>query len=120
MTQMVTTVDVLQKAYAICMGTFLEVLGLVGFVSHPVANVVGVNYLLSFLHLVIGALGWFALRGFGRTYNAAMGATLLLLSILGFLPGGVLSGIFATNTATSVLYALVGGVSLAMAFGVKE
>ena len=117
---MATTIEVLQKAYAICMGTFLEVLGLVGFVSHPVANLIGVNYLLSFLHLVIGALGWFALRGFGRTYNAAMGAVLLLLGIVGFLPGDVLNGIFAANAATSALHAAVGGVSLALAFGVKE
>jgi hypothetical protein len=117
---MATPIDVLQKAYAICMGTFLEVLGLVGFVSHPVANVIGVNNLLSFVHLVIGAVGWFALKGFGRTYNAAMGAFLLLLGIIGFLPGNVLSGIFAANAATSAFHAVVGGVSLAMAFGVKE
>jgi uncharacterized protein DUF4383 len=117
---MATAVDNLQKAYAICMGTFLEVLGLVGFVSHPIANVIGVNYLLSFLHLVIGALGWLALKGFGRTYNAAMGALLLLLGVIGFLPGDALSGIFAVNVATSALHAAVGGVSLAMAFGVKE
>jgi hypothetical protein len=117
---MATTIDVLQKAYAICVGTFLEVLGLVGFVSHPVANVVGVNYLLSVLHLVIGALGWFALKGFGRTYNAAMGVLLLMFGVVGFLPGDVLSGIFAANAATSTLHAVVGGVSLAMAFGVKE
>jgi hypothetical protein len=117
---MATTIDVLQKAYAICMGTFLELLGLIGFVSHPVANVIGVNYLLSFLHFGIGAFGWFALKGFGRTYNAAMGAVLLLLGVVGFLPGAVLSGVFAANAATSALHALVGGVSLAMAFGVKE
>ncbi len=112
----------LQRAYAICAGTFLEVLGLIGFVSHPVANVIGVNYLLSFLHLVIGALGWFALKGFGRTYNATMGGVLLLFGILGLIPGSAdaLSGMFATNAGTSALHAVVGGVSLAMAFGVKE
>jgi hypothetical protein len=112
----------LQKAYAICTGTFLEVIGLIGFVSHPVANVIGVNYFLSFLHLLIGALGWFALKGFGRTYNAAMGALLLLLGLLGLLPGSavVLSSMFAINAGTSALHAVVGGVSLAMAFGVKE
>ncbi len=119
---MATTIDNLQKAYSICIGTFLEVLGLLGFVSHPVANVIGVNYRLSFLHLAIGALGWFALKGFGRTYNAAMGAVLLLLGIFGFIPGsaGMLSGMFAINAGTSALHAIVGGVSLAMAFGVKE
>ncbi len=119
---MPTTIGDLQRAYAICTGTFLEVLGLIGFVSHPVANLIGVNYLLSFCHLVAGALGWLALRGLGRTYNGAMGAVLLLLGVLELLPGSgeALSGIFAANAGTSALHALVGGVSLAMAFGVKE
>jgi len=113
---------VIQKAYAICTGTFLEMLGLIGFVSHPVANVIGVNHFLSFLHLVTGALGWFALKGFGRTYNAAMGVVLLLLGILGLLPGSaaVLSSMLAINAGTAALHTVVGGVSLAMAFGVKE
>jgi hypothetical protein len=119
---MATTIDHLQKAYAICTGTFLEVLGLLGFVSHPVATLIGVNYLLSFLHLVVGALGWLALRGLGRTYNGAMGAVLLLLGVLGLFPGSAdaLHGMFAANAGMSALHAVVGGVSLAMAFGVKE
>jgi uncharacterized membrane protein len=60
---MASTIDDLQKAYAICTGTLLEVLGLIGFVSSPIANVIGVNLAMSFLHLVVGALGWFALKG---------------------------------------------------------
>lgn len=119
---MAPTVDSLQKAYAICAGTFLEVLGLIGFVSRPIAGVIEANLLLSVLHLVVGGLGWLALKGFGRTYSAVMGALLLLLGILGFIPGsaGALSTVFGANAGTSALHALVGGVSLAMAFGVKE
>jgi len=119
---MASTVDELQKAYSIGVGTFLEILGLIGFVSRPIANLIGVNILLSVLHLAVGALGWLALKGVGRNYSAVMGAALLLLGILGFLPGsaGALSSMFGTNTATSTLHAAVGGVSLAMAFAVKE
>jgi hypothetical protein len=119
---MASAIDDLQKAYAICTGTFLEVLGLIGFVSRPIANVIGVNLSLSFLHLVVGALGWFALKGVGRSYCAVMGTALLVLGFLGFVPGsaGMLSNTLGTNTATSTLHAAVGGVSLAMAFGVKE
>ena len=114
--------DDLQKAYAICIGTSLEVLGLIGFVSQPMAGVVGANVLLSFVHLVVGAFGWFALKGFGRTYSGAMGGLLLFLGVLGFVPGtaSALSSIFGINAGTSSLHAIVGGVSLAMAFGVKE
>ena len=119
---MANTIDDLQKAYAICTGTFLEVLGLIGFVSSPIANVIGVNLVMSFLHLVVGALGWLALKGLGRGYCAGMGASLLFLGVLGFVPGiaGVLTSTLGTNTATSTLHAAVGSVSLAMAFGVKE
>ena len=118
---MASTIDDLQKAYAICIGTSLEVLGGIGFVSKPIAGVIGTSILLSFIHVLVGALGWFALKGLGKTYNGAMGAILLLFGILGFVPGSAdaLSSIFGINTGSSTLHALVGGVSLAMAFGVK-
>ena len=119
---MTSTMDDLQKAYAICIGTVFEVLGLIGFVNQPIAGVIGANVPLSLIHLAVGALGWFALKGFGRMYNGAMGALLLFLGVLGFVPEsvGALGSIFGINAGTSALHAVVGGVSLSMAFGVKE
>ncbi|HEY3132566.1 MAG TPA: hypothetical protein VGL91_24165 [Acidobacteriota bacterium] len=114
--------DDIRKAYSVCIGTSLEVLGLIGFVSRPVAGVIGTNVLLSFIHLVVGALGWFGLAGLGKTYSGAMGTVLFILGVLGFIPAcaGSLHSILGINAGTSALHALVGGVSLAMAFGMKE
>ena len=105
-------------------GAVLVLLGLVGFVNHPILGIFGVNVAQDVLHLVGGALIlWLASKGSAKPTNMWVGIVALVVGILWFaegLDGGLLASIFAINAAISYLHIAVGIVSLGVAYGVKE
>ena len=113
-----------QKTYAMVIGAVLVLLGLVGFVNHPILGIFGVNVAQDVLHLVGGALIiWLAMQGSAKTTNMWVGIIALVVGILWFaesLDGGLLNKIFAINAEISYLHIAVGLVSLGVAYGVKE
>ena len=118
---MVYIADV-QKTYAMVLGAVLVLLGLAGFVSHPVLGIFGVNTAQNVLHLVGGALVlWVASKGSAKSVNQWLGYIALVVGILGFVPGAkdLLASIFAINASITYLHVAVGVVSLLVAFGVK-
>ncbi len=123
--EVVNIADV-QKTYAMVIGAVLVLLGLVGFVNHPVLGIFGVNMAQDVLHLVAGALIlWLASKGSAQPTNMWTGIVALVVGILWFLPfaggaGGLLDQIFSINAAISYLHVAVGVVSLGVAYGVKE
>ena len=116
-----------QKTYALVLGAVLVLLGLVGFVNHPVLGLFGVNVLQNIVHLAGGAaIIWFGYKaGAAKSTNMWLGIAGVLLAVLWFIPGtggdlGLLSQLFGINAAISYLHLGVGIVSLAVAYGVKE
>ena len=107
-------------------GAVLVLLGLVGFVNHPILGYFGVNVPQDVLHLVGGALIlWLASKGSAQPTNMWTGVVALVVGILWFVPftggaGGLLEQIFSINAAISYLHVAVGVVSLGVAYGVKE
>lgn len=57
-----------------------------------------------------------------KTYAMAIGAVLVLVGLLGFVPGAkdLLASLFNINMAITVLRAGIAVVSLGVAYGVKE
>ena len=113
-----------QKTYAMVIGAVLVLLGIVGFVNHPILGYFGVNVAQDVLHLVAGALIlWLASKGSAKPTNMWTGIIALVVGLLWFaegLDGGLLNQIFAINAAISYLHIAVGVVSLGVAYGVKE
>ena len=115
-----------QKTYAMIIGAVLVLLGLVGFVNHPILGIFGVNVAQDVLHLVGGALIlWLASKGSAKPTNMWVGVVALVVGVLWFVPavggtGGLLDQIFAINANISYLHIAVGVVSLGVSYGVKE
>ena len=113
-----------QKTYAMIIGVVLVLLGLVGFVNHPILGIFGVNTYQDILHLVGGALIlWLAMKGSSKATNMWVGIVALVVGLLWFaegLDGGLLNQIFAINANISYLHIAVGVVSLGVVYGVKE
>ena len=112
-----------QKTYAMIIGVVLVLLGLVGFVNHPILGYFGVNTAQNILHLVGGALIlWLSMKS-AKSVNMWSGVLALVVGILWYaegLDGGLLASIFSINAAISYLHIAVGIVSLGVAYGVKE
>ena len=104
-------------------GAVLVLLGLIGFVNHPILGIFGVNTAQDVLHLAGGALMlWFGSKGSGKTANMALGVIAAVVGILGLVPVAkdLLASIFAINPAITYLHLAVAVVSLAVAYMVKE
>ena len=123
--EVVNIADV-QKTYAMVIGVVLLLLGIVGFVNHPILGIFGVNVAQDLLHLVSGALIlWVSMKGSSKTTNMWVGLIALVVGVLWFIPGaggvgGLLDQIFGINAAISYLHVAVGVVSLGVSYGVKE
>ena len=115
-----------QKTYAMIIGAVLVLLGLVGFVNHPILNTFGVNVAQDVLHLVGGALIlYLSMKESAKETNMVVGVVALVVGILWFVPftggaGGLLDKIFAIEANISYLHIAVGVVSLGVYYGVKE
>ena len=115
-----------QKTYAMIIGAVLVLLGLVGFVNHPVLGIFGVNIAQDVLHLVGGALIlYLSMKESAKETNMVVGVVALVVGILWFVPftggaGGLLDKIFAIEANISYLHIAVGVVSLGVYYGVKE
>jgi len=121
--EVVNIADV-QKTYAMAIGVVLVLLGIVGFVNHPILGIFGVNIAQDILHLAGGALIlWLGTKGSAKPTNMWVGVIALVVGLLWFaegLDGGLLASIFGINAAISYLHIAVGVVSLAVSFAVKE
>ena len=115
-----------QKTYAMIIGAVLVLLGLVGFVNHPVLGIFGVNIAQDVLHLVGGALIlYLSMKESAKETNMVVGVLALVVGILWFVPftggaGGLLDKIFSIEANISYLHIAVGVVSLGVYYGVKE
>ena len=106
-------------------GVVAVLLGIIGFVSHPILGIFGVNTYQNILHLAVGALGlWLGMKGSAKGFNMWLGIVAALVGVLWFIPGtggdsGLLASLLGINAATSYLHLGIAVVSLLIAFLVK-
>ena len=112
-----------QKTYALILGIVLAIVGLWGLFTQTILGIFGVNILQSILHLIAGGFGiYVGTKGQGKGYNMILGWLGIILGIFGFIPGikTVLLNLLNINMATTWLHVVIGVVSLAVAYGVKQ
>lgn len=106
------------------LGVVFVIVGLLGFVNHPVLGIFEVNTLHNLIHLVSGILAiYFANKGEApaKTFAKVFGVIYLLVAVLGFALSGNILGLFMVNTADNLLHVVLGAVFLALGFmGGKE
>lgn len=112
-----------QKTYALVLGLVLAIVGIWGLFTNSILGLFGVNLLQSILHLIAAAFGiYVGLKGEGPGYNMSLGWIGVALGVLGFIPGvkTLFLSLLNINAATTVLHLVIGVVSLAVAYGVKD
>jgi len=102
------------------LGAVLVIVGLLGFVNHPVLGIFEVNTLHNLIHLASGILAIvFAGMGTaqGKKFALVLGVVYALVTILGFLLGGNIFNLIMTNMADNLLHLALAVVFLAIGLG---
>jgi hypothetical protein len=100
----------------------LALLGIVGFVNDPIAGIFEVGPVHNVILIVLGGvLAGAAYAGSARLGAQVVGVVTAIIAVLGFVPPSTtVIGIAETNTASSVLQAVVALVLLYVGFMMKE
>ena len=109
--------------FAIIIGLFLLVEGLWGMVSSVVFWVFTTNTTHAAIHIILGTLGVIAgFRNNARIYCGFLGALLLLVGVLHFLPkvGDWIFNMLAVNTYVAVLNIIIGLIAIAAAINKRD
>ncbi len=109
--------------FAIVIGLFLLIEGLWGMVSSVVFWVFTTNTTHAAIHIILGTLGIIAgFRNNARVYCGFLGALLLLVGVLHFLPkvGDWMFNILAVNTYVAALNIIIGLIAIAAAIDKRE
>ncbi|MBA3882615.1 MAG: DUF4383 domain-containing protein [Chthoniobacterales bacterium] len=109
--------------FAIVIGAFLLIEGIWGLTSDVVFGVLTTNRTHAIIHIVLGLIGLFV--GWKRTargFCIFLGALLLAVGVLRFIPGAaeLIVQLLNVNTAVAVLNILVGAVALLLAFAAPK
>lgn len=113
----------IKKTYALVLGIVLAIVGILGLFTEAILGIFGVNLFQSVLHLVAAGFGIYAgTKGDGMSYSMIIGYIGVALAVLGFIPGvkDLLLTLLNINTATTLLHLVIGAVSLAVHYAVKE
>lgn len=109
--------------FAIVIGLFLLIEGLWGMVSSVVFWVFTTNTTHAAIHIILGTLGIIAgFRNNARVYCGFLGALLLLVGVLHFLPkvGDWMFNMMAVNTYVAALNIIIGLIAIAAAIDKRE
>lgn len=109
-------------------GIVLLAVGILGFVPGVTANgmllgIFEVDGLHNVIHLLSGIVAVLAARGsaaYARLYFKVFGVVYGLVTILGFVQGGSVLGLFMVNMADNVLHLVIAAAALYIGFGMKE
>jgi hypothetical protein len=97
------------------LGIVLVVIGLLGFVNHPVLGIFEVNNLHNLIHLVSGVLAiMFARMGelSAKKLALVLGVVYALVTVLGFLLAGNIFNLIMVNMADNLLHLVLAVVFL--------
>lgn len=98
-------------------GAFLVIEGIWGLFSPVVFGVLTTNLLHAVIHIVLGAVGiWAGSRGTARRFCIFLGALLVAVGILRFVPGAgdLIVTLLNVNAAVAYFNIVVGLISLAV------
>lgn len=116
-----------QVTVAILFGAVLALVGIAGPIlagQNGELIVFGRNYLHDAIHLLSGvaglAAGYAAGGRYAGTYNKAIGAVYLVVTVLGFVFFELFADLIALNTADNLLHLALGVVFLAVGFGLSS
>ena len=109
-------------------GVVLAVIGVLGFVPGVTTDglllgILAVDGVSSVVYLAVGLIGIAAAKGMwlsARRYFQIFGIAYALVTVLGFVQGDSVLGIFAVNGATNVLNLVIAAVALWAGFGSKN
>lgn len=113
----------LVSGFAIIVGAFLVIEGIWELFSPVVFGVLTSNTLHGTVHIVLGLIGIFAgLRGGARNFCIFLGALLLVVDLLWFIPAtnGLIVRLFNVNQPVAILNLIVAVASLAVAFSSRR
>jgi hypothetical protein len=102
------------------LGAVFVIIGLLGFVNHPVLGIFEVNTLHNLIHLASGILALiFAgmAESQAKTFAVVLGVVYALVTLLGFLLGGNVLGLIHVNMADNLLHLVLTVVLLATGLG---
>ncbi len=105
--------------FAIVIGLFLVVEGIMGLKSDVVFGILTTNLLHAIIHLVLGLIGLYAgWAGRARAYCIFLGGLLLVVGLLRFVPGAsdLIVQILNVNIAVAWVNIVVGLVALLVSF----
>jgi uncharacterized membrane protein HdeD (DUF308 family) len=109
----------LSRRFATLLGLFLIVEGVWGLFSPVVFGVLSTNWLHAVIHIVLGILGILAGRGRAtRGYLIGVGALLLVVGVLWFVPGisTLVVSLLNVNFYVACFNIAVGLISLLIGF----
>ena len=109
----------ISSRYAPIIGAFLLVEGIWGLFSPVVFGVLTTNVLHAVIHIALGIVGiWTGLKGGARGFCLFLGALLLAVGILRFVPGvgDLIVAMLNVNPAVAYVNIAIGIVTLLVAF----
>jgi hypothetical protein len=107
----------LARRFALILGLFLIIEGVWGLFSPVVFGVLTTNTLHAVIHIALGVLGILAGRGMGtRNYLLGVGALLVLVGALRFVPGAreLVISLLNVNVTVAWFNIVVGAICLAI------
>ncbi|UPA22087.1 DUF4383 domain-containing protein [Candidatus Peribacteria bacterium] len=105
------------------LGVVLLVVGLLGFVNDPILGIFEVDTVHNVIHLLSGIVGLIAVSAglsYARLYLIIFGVVYALVTVLGFMSGTDILGLFVINQADNYLHAAIALVCLGVGFGGKK
>lgn len=105
------------------LGIVLVVVGILGFFNNPVLGYFQVDTVHSWIHIISGVVGILAAmsgESYSRLYLIIFGIIYGIVTIIGFVNGGNILGIFTVNSADNYLHAVIALISLGVGFGGKK
>jgi hypothetical protein len=110
----------LVKQFTLLLGAVLLLIGIAGFFVENTLVIFEVNAIHNIIHLLSGAVG-LAAAGMGvryaRLYLIVFGIVYALVTVIGFVNGGDILGLFHANDADNYLHAAIALSSLGIGFG---
>lgn len=111
------------KSVTWILGIVLLIIGIIGFVNAPVLGIFEVNTIHNIVHILSGVIAIIAVsssESAARLYLIIFGIVYGLVTIVGFVNGGDIFGLFTANQADNYLHAAITLVCLGVGFGGKK
>lgn len=113
----------LTKSVTWILGIVLILVGIAGFIVGDMLFVFQVSTPFNILHLLVGVVGIAAAssgESYSRMYLILVGIVYGIATVIGFVNGGDILGIFTVNDADNYLHAAVAVIALGVGFGGKK